>query len=566
VARCTCDAGYKLSADRLACAPAAGSVLTYGLLWDDYPDWPLGKLALDMSDQVSGTLREIMSFNMRMESGGRGLGRSTRLVFSLDATGSRVTGLEYEDQSNQGSVSRRRWGQASLDVGSGTASFQRLDKVATVPLSYASPTFPLPMLGGFEYPGWTLGCFSPTFYTLALKRYDSSKKGAQSLDVLWPEAGLLSRVTMVADSTWTDQKPVLYFPDYDIKVTYQGDFPSLIHLEGEQLGWSLSEATPADLNLSERKTPTPVTAETLPTDLTETALTVTSADGTSLAGTLTRPAAQSTAVPGVLLLGDLLSPNRDAPFSRLPGMPLFRHLAAHLAHAGYASLRYDLRGRGASKGDAGVQTLKKLTEDGAAALAHLSASAGVDPGRVYLLSLGPGSVVALGLLPGSGVKGMVAVSPVVRNMEQVLVYHSTAHVKASGFSDKIATQQSQQVMDTVSKIKDGTLSGAAWNGLPPALWKELLAFDGTSALGAFTGPVLVLRGDQDLEVPTEQVLAAQDAAIQAGKTNLVAQSLPGITHTLTEGSIADLLETAVLPLTMPAVSLEAVLSGLTPKP
>jgi pimeloyl-ACP methyl ester carboxylesterase len=264
----------------------------------------------------------------------------------------------------------------------------------------------------------------------------------------------------------------------------------------------------------------------------------------------------------VLFVSDTISASRDAPFLQLPGMPLYRHLAAHLAHAGFASLRYDPRGKGSSKGDATQATQALLVKDAEAALAALSAASDVDKTRIYYLSLGPSSATALTLLASKPPRGYIALAPLVKDLPAAILYTDTATFKAAGFSQKFLDAEAADTQQKVSQIQAGTFADAEWRGLPTPLWKEWLAFDGSTALGAFAGPVLALRGDQDLVMPPEQLQAATDAATKAGKANLTAQTLTGLAFTLTAGTIADLWESALLPLEVPATTIDTLTAWL----
>jgi len=565
LARCECQSGYRLSTDGLTCAAGwPDTTLVYQLTSDQYPDWIMGRMNLDLGQQASGRLTESVSFDLYIDhtgggGGWKGLFRRSLVRYDLDASGLEVKGLEFDDSYTEGNVGRRRWGKASFAGGAGSVTFQRLDKLASSSLSYTGKAPPVPMLGGLEHPGWSLGCFSPVFYTLALRRYDKVKKGTQQLEVFWPEASAVGTVTVTADAAYTDEKPVLSFPDQDLVVTYQDELPLTIHLVGEEMTWTRSVGTPADLNLGPAKTATAFTPAALPTDLTETTTTFSSADGTTLAGALTRPTGKSGALPAVLLVSDLFAKDRDAPFSRLPQIDLFRHLAAHLAHAGYASLRFDPRGHGASKGDATKATLAALTADVGAALDALAGATSIDKDKVFVLSFSTASLLALSALPGKQVRGYIALTPVLKELEKMITYSAIAHVKAAGFSTNFQTQQAQQIGATLQKLKDGTFEQPVYRTISAALWKELLTLDGTSLLTGFNGPVLALRGDADLQVPPEQL----EAITASGKQSLTVKTLTGTTHLFAAAAASDpLWESAVLPLDLPATTLDAILTWL----
>lgn len=560
-ARCSCSVGYAPTVDGAGCeVDSEATYLTYIMTYTQHPSWPLGRTTLTL-DAAGRPLGEATEFMLPLGSWSDRLSRASQLQLSLDSKGEQVTSLVLEDQYRQGKVTRRRRSSATLDLSSVTTTFQRLDKQATVTAPFSGSQRPLPMLGGFEYPGWTLGCFSPAFYTLALSRYDKTKADPQYLEVYWPSGAMVGQVKVEADAASTATKPVLRFPDHEIEVHYDDKgYPETIVLENNDLAWSRYAGAPADLNLTPSPPATPFTA-TPPPGGKSSPLGFTSADGAKLAGTLVVPPSGSGPFPAVLMVGDLSAQDRDAPMSTLPH-PLFQHLAAHLAQAGFASLRYDPRGRGQSQGGQDL-TLAQLVADAEAALTALGQESPIDAARVFVLSHGAGAVVALSLVkakPGA-VKGCLALTPVLRQLDQATIYRATAHLGAAGFGAKLLQDQTDYYTSAFAEISAGTYGETSFYNLPLTLWKDLLTYDGAAAAAAFPGPVLALRGDQDLDFP-DQLQALSDAATQAGKTNLTTASLAGLTAMLVAGDKTKLLEDALLPLELPGVALSPILNWL----
>lgn len=504
-----------------------------------------------------------MHFNMWLDWGGRGLSRKTRQVLETDSSGKEVVWLQIEDEHTEGNVPRRRRGEYTLGGGVGSGSLERAGRAVDVTLTYRGSMTPIPMLGGYEYPGWTLGCFSPMFYILALSRYDDALMGLQELEVLWPSSGLVGTVKVEADETWTADSPVLLFPDFAIRATYQEGTPVRISLVEQGLSWILTDAFPVDLNLMDPSPTTPFTPAPLPQDLVESTLTFTSADGALLAGTLTAPLSTTSTAPAILLVNDMRASNRDTPLASLPSAPLFAHLAAHLAHSGFTTLRYDPRGSGESGGEMGAATLTTLREDAEAALAALNAAPGVADSNVFVLSYGGSSILALPLLGGATpVRGYIGLAPVLNQVAEVFMYSVSEHSRVAGFSEKFIARNSEHYVEALEQLSTGTYPEDSYHGLSTTLWEELLAYDGSAHLSSFEGPVLVIAGDQDMEVPLEQALAFEQLAAQGGKENLTLHTLAGISHGLTEGSKADLWEAAPLPLELPSALLTPLFDSI----
>lgn len=552
---CSCDAGYRTPLDdKTTCEAGDGlNLITYKLIHTQSTS-KLGQAVLDLSNQAKGELVEQLSFSVGV------LGRRARMKVTLDQAEEQVTALELEDSFTEYKVARRRWAKALLDDKGGvTTQLQRLDKLATIKTGYKGSKRPVPMLGGFEYPGWSYGCFSPLFYIQVLKRYDTTAKDPQMIEVYYPDSGQVSSVKVQAGKGSTPQKPVLDFPEWQITASYTGDMVDAIVLTDGGVSLIKHATMPADLNLSPRKAATAFTPAALPTDHTNKALSFTSGDGTKLSGTLALPTAASGTVPAVLLVSDITALDRDRPFFRLIGAPLFEHLAAHLAHAGYASLRVDPRGRGESSADTSKLTLAELAADAKAARTALAAEAGVDGAKIFVLSHGRASAALLTALKGGlPAKGYVAVAPLIEKVSEAIIYSQTRHLVLAGVHNYYINNQKKYYNDNLGDIEQGTYTDAEFMSMPVTLWKDWLAFDGKAALTAFSGPVLVLRGEEDLETSGDQVKAAQ----AAGKTNLSAKTLKGLTFMLSTGTASSLWEEAVLPLEVDAAAITELVTWL----
>ena len=554
---CSCKSGYRVSADGKSCgAVSTGTYYTYKLTYDSHPTYQMGRTALDVTDLSAGKITEQMDFSMRFDYGGLGLRRKSRQTWTLDASGKQVTAVELADQYVQGKITRKRLASATFAKGTASITMQRLESQASHQVNYSGPLTPVPMLGGFEYPGWTLGCFSPAFYMLALQRLDAKKKGLQRVLAYWPSIGAVERVKVVADEASTASKPMLVFADLGVRVTYDAKgIPDRIELLGQNMSWIRYAGVPSDLNSSPiKKATTTVKPAALPGDLAQSSVSFTSADGTLLAGTLALPTKQGKApYPVVLMISDLWAGDRDTPHRSMMRAPLYRHLAAYLAQAGYASLRHDPRTRSASTGSSGRVRLSSLVLDTEAALKLLAANSKVDATRVYLLSLGTSSVVAVSVLvKGAAVKGYVGIAPVLDDVPKVTIYSATKQLAASGFSNYFLDNQGSGIQQRMDQILSGNAAYDSWQNLPVSLWRDYLTFDGDELLATYSGPVLLLRGDQDMETPKSQLEAATAAAKATGKKNLTVKTLTDRTFLLSKGKMSTLWEDAFLPFEVPS--------------
>lgn len=161
-------------------------------------------------------------------------------------------------------------------------------------------------------------------------------------------------------------------------------------------------------------------------------MSVTAPDGARLAGTLTWPGeagsdARATVEVVVMIHGTgALDRNENAAG---PGqregrcLDVFNALARDLAAAGYASLRYDKRGCGASGGDYLSHGQEDLVADAGAWVAALAGREGVGP--VYLLGHSEGTIVAPRVAAReAAVAGLILLCPFVQPMEDILMWQA----------------------------------------------------------------------------------------------------------------------------------------------
>ena len=106
-------------------------------------------------------------------------------------------------------------------------------------------------------------------------------------------------------------------------------------------------------------------------------------------------AATPTPGPAVLLLGGSGAQDRDGARTELPGYRPFVDLADTLLAAGFAVLRLDDRGVGASTGHFDGATTEDFARDAAAAVTWLRGQSRVQPDRIALVGHSEGALVAL---------------------------------------------------------------------------------------------------------------------------------------------------------------------------
>jgi len=143
----------------------------------------------------------------------------------------------------------------------------------------------------------------------------------------------------------------------------------------------------------------------------------------TLAGTLTLPPDPK----GIVVFAHGSGPmdrNQNAGRQRLD---IFNTLAEALGAAGYASLRYDKRGCGASTGDYKRHSYAQLTADLCAAVAEAAAHA---PGPVWICGHSEGTILAPQAARMTQVAGTIQLCPFVTNGVDILRWQAAEGDKA----------------------------------------------------------------------------------------------------------------------------------------
>jgi len=224
--------------------------------------------------------------------------------------------------------------------------------------------------------------------------------------------------------------------------------------------------------------------------------TTVAADGVALPATLTLPAAgkdPTLTAAGVVLVAGPAQAGRDAVDG---DFGFYAHLAAELAASGVAALRYEPR-----PAAGGALSLADMARDAAAAAAALGAAAGVDPAKILLLAQGEGGMLAgeaaaLCAQAGRPVKGLILVG---------------------------------------ATTSPGAELHAAQPRPADAPWlASFLAADPRPALLAAGLPVMLLHGDRDASVPSNEATALKTWLNEQGHTKVSCTVAAGLDHCLRE--------------------------------
>ncbi len=254
-------------------------------------------------------------------------------------------------------------------------------------------------------------------------------------------------------------------------------------------------------------------------------LDVTIASTYPLLGTLTLPATGAGKHPAVLFLhgSGPIDRNSDAK-----GMPLgvFKLLAEQFGKNGFASLRYDKRGIGASGGDYHATGMYDLVDDAVEAVRFLKTQPDIDPDRIFLVGHSEGAILAPQVFEREPVAGLVLLAGIAESLRTTVDRQNEVAFKELGEMTglkgllirllrvvPLARKSNQKMFAKILASTADTirLKGAKVN----AKWfREHYQYDVRDTLAKVTCPTIAITGSKDIQVLPEQ--AQQIAEATAG--------------------------------------------------
>jgi uncharacterized protein len=257
--------------------------------------------------------------------------------------------------------------------------------------------------------------------------------------------------------------------------------------------------------------------------------------------------------PAAIVVAGSGAQDRDGLNPSLPGYLPLRWLAEHLSGAGFAVLRWDERGVGASTGDHAAATTADLAADVEAGLAFLRGHPGIDARRVGVIGHSEGGVIAARVAARSPEAAAFVVSlagPVVPYAEGVV--KQAERILAAGGADaeevaRAVAQQERMVefaltadwaeleayltavtLERISALPEAErrriadldayvaeLARAGTDAFRSPWMRYFLPYDPAEAWSRVTVPVLAVFADRDVQVDLEQNLPALEAALAA---------------------------------------------------
>ena len=318
--------------------------------------------------------------------------------------------------------------------------------------------------------------------------------------------------------------------------------------------------------------------------------------GVTLAGTLTLPGVQGPFPAALLITGSGPQDRDETLFGHKP----FLVLADHLTRAGIAVLRVDDRGVGGSTGETRNSTSEDLAGDVEAGVAFLETRPEIDAARIGLIGHSEGGIIApivaarsssiafIVLMAGPGLPG-----------EDILLQQGALIARAGGASEQqieagrdlqrrifavVRSETDPRVTEARLRltIKEGldrlarlhTSDAAVVASTTEAVeaqvravqspwFRYFLTYDPRPMLHKVTCPVLAINGENDLQVPPRENLAAIELALtEGGNTSVTVKAIPKLNHLFQTSVTGHVFEYAGIEETVAPVALELITSWI----
>jgi pimeloyl-ACP methyl ester carboxylesterase len=277
----------------------------------------------------------------------------------------------------------------------------------------------------------------------------------------------------------------------------------------------------------------------------------------ALAGTVCLPedAASASPAPGVVLLGGTgadtrdgdMAPERSPGFVDPPKRGLLRRIAHHLAGSGIASLRFDKRGCGESRGDASESDYDTDLIDNLAAVRTLCERPEIDAARVGVIGHSAGAFNAclvcrelpdiacaglLGALYGS-IEDLVEWNwGRVHDAWPSLTEEQRAWLIQNRPRDVVGAFNTPAFLDAARASHDSVrleAHGAAMD-LDLVRFRQDMLRPVANEFRHVRCPALVVHGGSDMNVRVEDCLGTYQALRAAGNENVDLVIIPGLDH------------------------------------
>lgn len=310
----------------------------------------------------------------------------------------------------------------------------------------------------------------------------------------------------------------------------------------------------------------------------------TAPDGVTLSGTLTLPAMEGKQkVPAVVLISGSGPQNRDEElFEHKP----FAVIADYLARNGVASLRYDDRGTGRSKGDFLKGTTYTFSDDARSAVEFMRTIPGI--GRTGVIGHSEGGTIAFLMGAAKVPDFIVSLAGMAVSGKETLLAQNARSLDKAGVAGKdkesclsliglLFDEMARQGKNAAtSPIDLDSLAKGAGISVPPMILASLkstqktrtpwfdtfLGIDPGESISAISCPVLAINGDKDTQVEATSNLAV----IRERCPKAEVRMMPSLNHLMQHAQTGEVAEYNEIRETISPEVLEIILSFIRKQP
>lgn len=279
-----------------------------------------------------------------------------------------------------------------------------------------------------------------------------------------------------------------------------------------------------------------------------------------LRGTFARPSGAGP-FPGVVLLQGSQARTRDY---RIAGHDLFEALADSLVQRGFAVLRYDKRGTGASGGDRMQVSLEADVEDAAHALQWLRGRPEVTPSRTGFVGNSLGTLIATRAsnseVLDAAPSGLALLMPMAEPIGSVFLWQNRQRFRENGRTPAAVDSLTNALEQAHAALRRPTDSLTAAQAVRPfantlspdnpdrfiwahtvPLFRELLRADPIASARTAPSPMLAIFGENDQGLPPDRHAQPFDSLIANRSDGSAVHRVAGVNHWMqpaNNGSIA----------------------------
>jgi uncharacterized protein len=281
-----------------------------------------------------------------------------------------------------------------------------------------------------------------------------------------------------------------------------------------------------------------------------------------LAATLTIPEGSSEKYPLVVMVHGSGPTDRDSNAKGMP-MNIFKELSDVVAAEGFASIRYDKRGVGASKGDFYETGVRDLIDDALAVVEFAKKHPNIDRENVIILGHSEGSILAPFVNEKVPIDGIILLAGTAEPLADTMTWQREEIINdvksVKGFQgwllrllkvDKKITKMNDDLLkallasdEPVIKYK-GKKINAKWN-------REHIQFDVSQPLQKITCPVLAITGTKDVNVKVSDLDKIKTLVQGECETHIIQDMTHLLRSTDVENSISKILNNNIKSLKQP---------------